>query len=205
MPANFLHSGAQTGRTFYIESRSAGQIRDLHYYAAAIISYRSIAGRRREVSDIVWVVYEYCDGEMIAREDWVEGGRGRLSFLCRRHAHIRSDIHVRFIFFLSHFLPLTLRSLSDLALERTRLTHPGLIIQTWGTPPPPLTGTRIPDITFTYVMPASVSGDKGNERMTRMGESCVGSSTKFALQFRRNQRVIFCFFLSLFFVNLPAG
>lgn len=53
---------------------------------------------------------------------------------------------------------------------------------------------------------ASVSGDKGSECMTaRMGPSCVGWSTKFALQFCRNQRVIFCFFLSLFFVNLPAG
>lgn len=44
--------------------------------------------------------------------------------------------------------------------------------------------------------------------MTRMEASYVGWSTKFALQFRRNQRVIFCFFLScrsLFFVNLLAS
>lgn len=39
---------------------------DLHYYTVAIISYQSIAGPRRKVSDIVWVVYEYHDGEMIA-------------------------------------------------------------------------------------------------------------------------------------------
>lgn len=78
---------------------------DLHYYALAIISYQNIAGPRCKVSDVVWVVYEYRDGEMIAGktvrgEEEQRGDRERrLSNLCPRHAYICANIHaVRFIF-----------------------------------------------------------------------------------------------------------
>lgn len=156
---------------------------------------------------------------MIAREDrWVESGwwllgERRLSTLCRRHAHIRADIHaVRFIFprlsscrTFSRFSPFG--SSPDLALERARAFNPPRPYNSnVGNPFDWYSHTRY---YFYTCDTASVSGDKGNECMTaRMGASCVGWSTKFALQFRRNQRVIFCFFLScrsLFFVNLPTG
>lgn len=50
---------------------------DFHYYVVAIISYHNIVGSRHKVSDIVWVVYEYRDGEMIAEKTvrWEDGGR----------------------------------------------------------------------------------------------------------------------------------
>lgn len=96
---------------------------------------------------------------MIAREDLLGGGRvvageRRLSTLCRRHAHIRADIHaVRFIFSRRSSCRTFSRTLWSLfrpcSRAHSRLTRPSLIIQTWGTP---LTGTHIPDITFTHVI-----------------------------------------------------
>lgn len=95
----------------------------------------------------------------------------------------------------------------DLALERARAFNPPRPYNSnVGNPFDWYSHTRY---YFYTCDTASVSGDKGNECMTaRIGASCVGWSTKFALQFRRNQRVIFCFFLScrsLFFVNLLTG
>lgn len=158
---------------------------------------------------------------MIARQDrWVERTGGcrekRLSTLCRRHTRIYAQIYMQSASYsrdalpLSHFLSHPLVPLPTLLSSAlARLTHPGPIIQTWGGGEEgggtPLTGIRIPDITFTHVILHQFLKQRQRMYDSENGTSCVGWTTKLALQFCRNQRVIFCFFLSLFFVNLPVG
>lgn len=148
-------------------------MRDLHYYALAIISYQNIAGPRCKVSDIVWVVYEYprrrddCGKDGLKGWESQKGGgwseERRLSTLCPRHAYIRhADIHaVRFIFSwcssrtlhvytrLWVYVGIRVVPLSTCSSARVqRAAWPyNSNVET------PLTGTRIPDITFTHVIP----------------------------------------------------
>lgn len=142
-------------------------MRDLHYYALAIISYQSIAGPRRKVSDIVWVVYEYPRRRDDCGKDVWGWGRqrwpGREVFInplsptrvyTRRYTW--SPLYILVMLFFSHPLcthtrlwtvrvPLS-TSRSSARVQR----RPGLITQTRG---PLWLVTRIPDITFTHVIP----------------------------------------------------
>lgn len=133
-------------------------MRDLHYYAFAIISYQNIAGLRCKVSNIVWVVYEYprrrddcgedgCEGD---REGWSE--EAFINPLSPTRVYIRADVHtysplhILAMFFFSHplYVYTCLRTCIctcmcvrvcgpsfDLMFERPRSTQPGLITQTW--------------------------------------------------------------------------
>lgn len=135
---------------------------DLHYYALAIISYQNIARLRCKVSDVVWVVYEYRDGEMIAEE--TEGWSGEafikpLSptrvYTCK---YTCSPLHILVILFFSHpscvYKPLR-ACMYVWSLFRPHVRTPAFNAA-WpynSNVETPLTGTRIPDITFTHVIP----------------------------------------------------
>jgi len=147
-------------------------MRNLHYYALTIISYQNIAGPRRKVSDVVWVVYEYSRRRDDCGEDgwgWgrLRGGREkRLSTLCPWHEYICADIHaVRFIFSWCSSSR-TLCARARVCGICVRMCSPSFDVvphvrapafnATWpynSNVETPLTGTRIPDITFTHVIP----------------------------------------------------